>query len=85
MPLTFGTSGLEAVFAAPPPGEVKPEKRKFNFEGDTISTDYLKPGQEVPLTGGAEFHLPFGVFRTPNITPDVETGIGARRDEAGGS
>ncbi len=40
-----------------------------------------QPGQEVPLTGGAEFHLPFGVFRTPNITPDRETGIGARRDE----
>jgi mono/diheme cytochrome c family protein len=39
------------------------------------------PGQEVPLTGGAEFHLPFGVFRTPNITPDRETGIGGRRDE----
>jgi len=32
-----------SAFAAPPP-EVKAEKRKFNFEGDTISTDYLKPG-----------------------------------------
>jgi len=28
----------------PPPAETKPEKRKFNFDGDTISTDYLKPG-----------------------------------------
>lgn len=35
-----------AVFAGEPaaPAEVKPQKKKFNFEGDTISTDYLKPG-----------------------------------------
>lgn len=29
---------------APPPADTKPTKRRFNFEGDTISTDYLKPG-----------------------------------------
>lgn len=27
-----------------PPADAKPVKKKFNFEGDTISTDYLKPG-----------------------------------------
>ena len=43
-------SALEAAYAAPappPPAEgpaPKPQKRKFNFEGDTISTDFLKPG-----------------------------------------
>jgi mono/diheme cytochrome c family protein len=40
-----------------------------------------KPGEDVPLIGGFEFHLPFGVFRAPNITPDRETGIGSRRDD----
>lgn len=38
---------VEAAQAAPPPpapADAKPQKRKFNFEGDTISTDYLKPG-----------------------------------------
>lgn len=43
----LGAFVTTAAFAAPPPGappEVKAEKRKFNFEGDTISTDYLKPG-----------------------------------------
>jgi mono/diheme cytochrome c family protein len=34
-----------------------------------------------PLAGGFEFHLPIGVFRVPNITPDVQTGIGSYRDE----
>jgi hypothetical protein len=41
------SSALETAWAAPPPAEApapKPQKRKFNFEGDTISTDYLKPG-----------------------------------------
>jgi len=36
---------------------------------------------EQPLSGGHEFHLPVGVFRVPNITPDRETGIGRYRDE----
>jgi len=34
-----------------------------------------------PLVGGMEFELPVGVFRVPNITNDVETGIGALKDE----
>ena len=33
-----------SAFAGEPPAETKPQKKKFNFEGDTISTDYLKPG-----------------------------------------
>lgn len=31
----------------------------------------------VPLAGGRTLETPFGTFRTPNITPDPETGIGA--------
>jgi hypothetical protein len=43
--LTFGTASLALAAPPPPaPGDVKPQKKKFNFEGDTISTDYLKPG-----------------------------------------
>ncbi len=37
-------------------------------------------GEEVTLKGGFEFLLPFGVIRTPNITSDKETGIGALTD-----
>lgn len=35
-----------AALAAPPKAAEPPkaEKKKFNFDGDTISTDYLKPG-----------------------------------------
>jgi mono/diheme cytochrome c family protein len=35
-----------------------------------------------PLVGGQEFKLPVGTFRVPNITSDVETGVGAIKDEA---
>lgn len=40
----------------------------------------LEAGHEVPLTGGYEFNLPVGTFRTPNITPDKKTGIGRYTD-----
>ena len=46
--LVLGVSalGVSAHAGAPPkpPPETKPEKKKFNFDGDTISTDFLKPG-----------------------------------------
>jgi mono/diheme cytochrome c family protein len=40
----------------------------------------FKAGQEVPLTGGLKFDLPFGTFYTRNLTPDKETGIGSLTD-----
>ncbi len=40
------------------------------------------PSSPAPLSGGYEFQLPIGVFRAPNITPDVRTGIGRYSDEA---
>lgn len=42
----LGTGLSGAAFAAAPAPEKEPkeEVRKLNFEGDTISTDYLKPG-----------------------------------------
>ncbi|MEX0759359.1 MAG: cytochrome c [Tistlia sp.] len=30
----------------------------------------------VPLAGGRALQTPFGTFRTPNLTPDPETGLG---------
>lgn len=40
----------------------------------------MKKGAPAPgmdLAGGQEFHLPSGVVRSANITPDKETGIGS--------
>jgi len=35
----------------------------------------------LPLAGGRAIESPFGVFYSPNITPDTETGIGGWSDE----
>jgi mono/diheme cytochrome c family protein len=40
----------------------------------------LERGEEPPLSGGGAFHPPPGTFRTPNLTPDSATGIGAVSD-----
>jgi len=40
----------------------------------------LDRGEQPPLSGGFVFKIPPGTFRTPNLTPDQETGIGAMSD-----
>ncbi|MDX1482604.1 MAG: cytochrome C, partial [Woeseiaceae bacterium] len=39
-----------------------------------------EPGDDA-LAGGHALESPFGVFYSPNITPDAETGIGSWSDE----
>jgi mono/diheme cytochrome c family protein len=41
----------------------------------------VENGVVMPLSGGWEESVPgFGTFRAPNLTPDLETGIGKRTD-----
>lgn len=40
----------------------------------------LDRGERPPLAGGMIFKIPPGTFRTPNLTPDSATGIGAVSD-----
>lgn len=40
----------------------------------------LEAGETPPLSGGNEWNLPPGVIRSPNLTPDPETGIGRYSD-----
>ncbi|HKE91946.1 MAG TPA: c-type cytochrome [Gemmatimonadales bacterium] len=40
----------------------------------------LDRGEQPPLSGGFVFNIPPGTFRTPNLTPDQETGIGGMSD-----
>ncbi|MCC5929204.1 MAG: c-type cytochrome [Cyclobacteriaceae bacterium] len=37
-------------------------------------------GMVMPLSGGWELSIPPGTFRAPNLTPDMETGIGKMTD-----
>jgi mono/diheme cytochrome c family protein len=47
----------------------------------TSEIERIEAGQEVALSGGFNFYLPIGTIYAPNITPDVETGIGKLRDD----
>lgn len=40
----------------------------------------VEAGAPVQLVGGWELEIPPGTFRAPNLTPDMETGIGSRTD-----
>lgn len=40
----------------------------------------VENGLIIPLSGGWEIDIPPGIFRAPNITPDMETGIGKLTD-----
>lgn len=40
----------------------------------------VENGLEIPLSGGWELNIPPGTFRAPNLTPDMETGIGKYSD-----
>jgi mono/diheme cytochrome c family protein len=42
----------------------------------------IDAGETPPMAGGAPFSGPFGTIHSANITPDVETGIGAMSDGA---
>jgi len=41
----------------------------------------MSRGELVSLAGGSEINIDPGVFRPRNLTPDIETGIGAMTDE----
>lgn len=45
----------------------------------TCHTDVKNKG--APMAGGRALSTPFGIFYSPNITPDTETGIGNWTDE----
>lgn len=40
----------------------------------------VEAGAEIPLSGGWELNIPPGSMRAPNLTPDMETGIGKLTD-----
>ena len=71
----FGTSSLAAD-----PSEETIERGKALVEaGDCASCHTADPAK--PFAGGKRIDTPFGAIYSPNLTPDTETGIGARSDQ----
>jgi mono/diheme cytochrome c family protein len=53
---------------------------KLSGAGDCAICHTVKDGK--PFAGGLELETTFGVIYSPNITPDVKTGIGSWSEEA---
>ena len=58
------------------------ERGKYlTYAGGCISCHTAEDDDAVPLAGGRAMESPFGTFYSPNITPDVATGIGGWSDD----
>jgi mono/diheme cytochrome c family protein len=55
--------------------------RYLVFAGGCITCHTEDSDGASPLSGGRALESPFGTFYTPNITPDLETGIGNWSDD----
>ena len=53
----------------------------LTFAGGCITCHTEDSDDAVPLAGGRAMETPFGTFYSPNITPDVDTGIGDWSDD----
>lgn len=56
------------------------EHGRYLALGPAHCADCHTPPGEPLFSGGVEFHLPLGIIRSPNITPDSVTGIGRYTD-----
>jgi mono/diheme cytochrome c family protein len=75
--LTFG--GVSEGLRAAPVASKTDGGRYLTQAGDCISC-HTAPGGK-PFAGGLYMPTPFGEISVPNITPDVETGIGGWSDD----
>jgi len=76
--------GVATVLAAPLlQAQDDPVERGqyLTWAGGCISCHTEDSDDAVPLAGGRALETPFGTFYSPNITPDVETGIGGWSDD----
>jgi len=72
---------LWLVAAGPARGAADPERGAYLFAAAGCKGCHTDvKGKGPPLAGGRRLKTPFGVFVTPNITPDPETGIGKWTD-----
>ena len=79
--IALAAFALVAAAAAAPAGEAEVARGEYVFHAaGCVSCHTDAAGGGLELAGGRALKTPFGVFRTPNITPDVQTGIGGWSD-----
>lgn len=72
---------LPAAMAAPGGDKTVERGEYLVHAGGCITCHTAEEEDAVPLAGGRALESPYGTFYAPNITPDVETGIGGWSDE----
>jgi len=87
---SLGAFALIAIFAQTVPavaGEVdhqdftRVERGRYLATASDCISCHTVPGSGRPFAGGRPIETPFGNIVAPNITPDLETGIGAWTDD----
>jgi mono/diheme cytochrome c family protein len=76
-----GAAALLAALAASAQDDLVEKGRYLTHAGGCISCHTEDRDDAIPLAGGRAMETPFGTFYSPNITPDVETGIGGWSDD----
>jgi mono/diheme cytochrome c family protein len=79
--LLVAIAGLLAIATAAAQDQMVEKGRYLTYAGGCISCHTEDRDDAVPLAGGRAMESPFGTFYTPNITPDVDTGIGGWSDD----
>lgn len=72
---------LPAAMAAPGGDNPVTRGEYLIHAGGCITCHTAESDDAIPLAGGRALESPYGTFYSPNITPDVETGIGGWSDE----
>ncbi len=76
---------IAAGAAASTPAEGIERGRYLVHAGGCISCHTADRPEAIPLAGGRRLETPFGVFYSPNLTPDRKTGGASMRNGALGS
>lgn len=71
---------IAAGAAAATPAEQIERGRYLVHAGGCISCHTADRPDAIPLAGGRRMETPFGVFYSPNLTPDRKTGLGGWTD-----
>lgn len=79
--LLAGAAGLLAAFCVYADEDSVQRGAYLVHAGGCITCHTEDAADAVPLAGGRALVTPFGTFYPPNITPDIETGIGGWTDD----
>jgi mono/diheme cytochrome c family protein len=79
--LLAGFFGCGVAAVADPQDFSQIERGRYLAIAGDCAACHTVPGSDRPLAGGRAIETPFGTVLASNITPDIETGIGAWTDE----